>query len=212
MFCQEAGISFHSLKVSRLVFLSVHNHYIMVVEIFRKTDTDGQNQIKRRQISLWSSSGFASSAESEMSVHNSGERGKPRALSGVLTVSHLLPFNLRVPGPQDGERGPAVCWVAGSFLQRDLGQCLPQPHGRHHCVRDLQTAWLWDSGTLNSSVSLREGSRPQWVDLIQCRKTDTSLWQCPSDPWKYSSCSPKEEAYISCAGDLLSVSVSVPTL
>ncbi|KAB0387272.1 hypothetical protein FD755_002228 [Muntiacus reevesi] len=58
-----------------------------------------------------------------------------------------------------------------------------------------------DSGTLNSSVGLREGSRPRWVDLIQCRKTDTSLWQCPSDPWKYSSCSPKEEAYISCAGD-----------
>ncbi|KAF4022835.1 hypothetical protein G4228_014557, partial [Cervus hanglu yarkandensis] len=56
-----------------------------------------------------------------------------------------------------------------------------------------------DSGSLNTSVGLREGSRPQWVDLIQCRKTDTSLWQCPSDPWKYSSCSPKEEAYISCA-------------
>ncbi|XP_057557904.1 antigen WC1.1-like [Hippopotamus amphibius kiboko] len=57
-----------------------------------------------------------------------------------------------------------------------------------------------DSGTLNSSVAFREGSRPRWVDLIQCRKTDTSLWQCPSDPWKYSSCSSKEEAYISCAG------------
>ena len=122
---------------------SVYIHYIMVVEIFRKTDTDGQSQIKMRQVSLWSSSGFASSAGSEMSVHKFGERGKPRALSGFLTVSCLLPFNLRVPGPQDGERGPAVCWVAGSFLQRDLGQCLPQPHGRHHCVRDLQTAWLW---------------------------------------------------------------------
>ena len=59
-----------------------------------------------------------------------------------------------------------------------------------------------DSGSLNTSVGLREGSRPRWVDLIQCRKTDTSLWQCPSGPWKYSSCSPKEEAYISCEGDL----------
>ena len=59
-----------------------------------------------------------------------------------------------------------------------------------------------DSGSLNTSVGLREGSRPRWVDGIQCQKTDTSLWQCPSDPWKYSSCSPKEEAYISCAGDL----------
>ncbi|XFG00739.1 hypothetical protein AB1E19_004363 [Capra hircus] len=57
-----------------------------------------------------------------------------------------------------------------------------------------------DSGSLNTSVGLREGSRPRWVDLIQCQKIDTSLWQCPSDPWKYSSCSPKEEAYISCAG------------
>ncbi|XP_043296234.1 antigen WC1.1-like [Cervus canadensis] len=57
-----------------------------------------------------------------------------------------------------------------------------------------------DSGSLNTSVGLREGSRPRWVDGIQCRKTDTSLWQCPSDPWKYSSCSPKDEAYISCAG------------
>ena len=67
-----------------------------------------------------------------------------------------------------------------------------------------------DNGTLDTFVALREGSRPRWVDGIQCQKTDTSL--CPSDPWKYSSCSPKEEAYISCAGDLLSVSMSVSTL
>ncbi|KAM9683684.1 LOW QUALITY PROTEIN: antigen WC1.1-like [Dama dama] len=57
-----------------------------------------------------------------------------------------------------------------------------------------------DSGNFNSSVSLREGSRSRWVDGIRCRNMDTSLWQCPSDPWIYSSCSPKEEAYISCAG------------
>ncbi|XP_045021218.1 antigen WC1.1 [Bubalus bubalis] len=57
-----------------------------------------------------------------------------------------------------------------------------------------------DSGSLNSSVALREGSRLRWVDGIRCRKTDTSLWQCPSDPWNYNSCSPKEEVYISCAG------------
>ena len=59
-----------------------------------------------------------------------------------------------------------------------------------------------DSGSLNTSVGLREGYRPRWLDLVQCWKTDTSFWQCPSGLWKYSSCSPKEEAYISCAGDL----------
>ncbi|XP_016077205.1 PREDICTED: antigen WC1.1-like [Miniopterus natalensis] len=57
-----------------------------------------------------------------------------------------------------------------------------------------------DSGTLESSVDFREGSRPRWVDGIRCRKTDMSLWQCPSDPWKYSSCNPRDEAYITCAG------------
>ena len=64
-----------------------------------------------------------------------------------------------------------------------------------------------DSGTLNSSIVPREGSRLRWVDRIQCQKTDSFLWQCPSDPWRHNSCSSKEEAYISCAGNLLSVSM-----
>ncbi|XP_045411162.1 antigen WC1.1-like [Lemur catta] len=57
-----------------------------------------------------------------------------------------------------------------------------------------------DSGTLDSSVAVREGSRSRWVDGIRCRKTATSLWQCPSDPWKDRSCFSTEEAYITCAG------------
>nr|XP_003469466.2 antigen WC1.1-like [Cavia porcellus] len=56
-----------------------------------------------------------------------------------------------------------------------------------------------DSGTLNYFISPREGSRLQWVDGIKCRKTDTSLWQCPSNAWKHRSCLPRDEAYITCA-------------
>ncbi|XP_073079228.1 antigen WC1.1 [Manis javanica] len=55
-----------------------------------------------------------------------------------------------------------------------------------------------DRGMLSSSEVDRAGSRPRWVDQIQCRKSDFSLWQCPSDPWKHTSCSAKEEAYITC--------------
>uniref|UniRef100_A0A8C5ZFB4 SRCR domain-containing protein n=1 Tax=Marmota marmota marmota TaxID=9994 RepID=A0A8C5ZFB4_MARMA len=55
-----------------------------------------------------------------------------------------------------------------------------------------------DTGTLDFLIPSREGSRPRWVDGIRCRETDTSLWQCPSDPWKHQSCSPKEEAHITC--------------
>uniref|UniRef100_A0A8C6ESZ9 SRCR domain-containing protein n=1 Tax=Marmota marmota marmota TaxID=9994 RepID=A0A8C6ESZ9_MARMA len=62
-----------------------------------------------------------------------------------------------------------------------------------------------DTGTLDFLVPPRERSRPHWVDGIHCRETDTSLWQCPSDPWKHQSCSAKEEAHITCRGDLLSI-------
>ncbi|XP_015356095.2 antigen WC1.1-like [Marmota marmota marmota] len=55
-----------------------------------------------------------------------------------------------------------------------------------------------DTGTLDFLIPSREVSRPHWVDGIHCRETDTSLWQCPSDPWKYQSCSPEEEVHITC--------------
>ncbi|KAG8509103.1 Antigen WC1.1, partial [Galemys pyrenaicus] len=58
-----------------------------------------------------------------------------------------------------------------------------------------------DSGTISFMTAVREGSRARWVDGIWCQKMDTSLWQCPSDPWNYHSCSSKEEAFITCAGD-----------
>ena len=125
----------------------------------------------------------------------------------ILLCPVSSPFNLRVPGPQDGKRGPAVYWVAGSFLQWIWGSVCRSPMEDITVSMICRQLGCGDSGTLNSSVGLREGSRPQWLDGIRCQKTDTSLWQCPSDPWNYTSCSPKEEAYISCAGDSLYVSV-----
>ncbi|XP_048643513.1 antigen WC1.1-like [Marmota marmota marmota] len=61
--------------------------------------------------------------------------------------------------------------------------------------------------TLDFLIPSREGARPHWVNGIHCRETDISLWQCPSDPWKHLSCSAKEEAHITCTGDLLALSM-----
>uniref|UniRef100_A0A8C5ZUY7 SRCR domain-containing protein n=1 Tax=Marmota marmota marmota TaxID=9994 RepID=A0A8C5ZUY7_MARMA len=58
-----------------------------------------------------------------------------------------------------------------------------------------------DTGTLDFLVPSREGSRPHWVDGICCRETDTSLWQLAIFSRKQRSCSPKEEAHITCAGN-----------
>ena len=138
----------------------------------------------------------------EMSVHIFPERGKPRALSGmslcpVSSLSILEFLALRMVSEDQQCAG----WLE-VFYNGTWGSVCRSP------MEDITVSIICsqlgcgDSGSLNTSVGLREGSRPRWVDLIQCRKTDTSLWQCPSGPWKYSSCSPKEEAYISCEGDL----------
>ena len=201
MFCQEAGVSSLSLQVSRLVFLPVHIHYIMVVEIFRKTDTDRQSQIKRRQVSLWLSNGFASSAGSQMSVHNFGREENPEhwvqsSLCPVFSILILEFLALRMVSEDQECAG----WLE-VFYNGTWGSVCRSPMDDITVSIICRPLGCGDSGSLNISVGLREGSRPRWVDLIQCRKMDTSLWQCPSGPWKYSSCSPKEEAYISCAGD-----------
>ena len=139
----------------------------------------------------------------EISVHIFPERGKPRALSGVslCPVSSLLILEflaLRMVSEDQQCAG----WLE-VFYNGTWGSVCRSP------MEDITVSIICsqlgcgDSGSLNFSVALREGSRPQWVDGIRCRNTDTSLWQCPSDPWNCSSCSPKEEAYISCSGELL---------
>ncbi|XP_075409486.1 antigen WC1.1-like [Tenrec ecaudatus] len=57
-----------------------------------------------------------------------------------------------------------------------------------------------NTGQLNISAGVRTGSLLQWVDRIQCHKSDSTLWQCPSDPWNNRSCPPNEVAHIVCEG------------
>lgn len=142
-----------------------------------------------------------------MSVHNHRhEEKKSRALSGMFTVdcfplsplSYLDFLNLRLVSEDQQCAG----WLE-VFYNGTWGSVC------HSHMADITLSIICrqlgcgNSGTLNSSIVPREGSRLRWVDQIQCRKTDSSLWQCPSDSWRRNSCSSKEEAYISCAGNLL---------
>ena len=154
-----------------------------------------------------------SSAGSGVYGHYFWGRGRPRALSGMLTVSPVSSLSIleflalrMVSGDQE-----CAGWLE-VFYNGTWGSVCRSPMDDVTVSIICSQLGCGDSGSLNTSVGLREGSRPHWVDGIQCQRTDPSLWQCPSDPWNYNSCSPKEEAYISCAGDLLSVSVSLPTM
>uniref|UniRef100_K7GGC8 SRCR domain-containing protein n=1 Tax=Pelodiscus sinensis TaxID=13735 RepID=K7GGC8_PELSI len=45
-----------------------------------------------------------------------------------------------------------------------------------------------------------EGTGPIWVEMLNCRGTELSLWDCRAKPWGDSNCGHKEDAAVSCSG------------
>ncbi|XP_077680473.1 antigen WC1.1-like [Eretmochelys imbricata] len=45
-----------------------------------------------------------------------------------------------------------------------------------------------------------EGTGPIWVETLNCRGTESSLWDCPAKPWGESNCGHKEDAAMNCSG------------
>ncbi|XP_067406887.1 antigen WC1.1-like [Emydura macquarii macquarii] len=45
-----------------------------------------------------------------------------------------------------------------------------------------------------------EGTGPIWVEKVNCKGTESSLWDCPATPWGESNCGHKEDAAVNCSG------------
>ncbi|XP_072566449.1 scavenger receptor cysteine-rich domain-containing protein DMBT1-like [Paramormyrops kingsleyae] len=56
------------------------------------------------------------------------------------------------------------------------------------------------SGTVQNTPSRLEGA-PHWIDELQCRPHDSTLYQCPSAPWGGNQCEYDEVADITCEGE-----------
>ncbi|CAM2097429.1 unnamed protein product [Caretta caretta] len=44
-----------------------------------------------------------------------------------------------------------------------------------------------------------QGTGPIWVETLNCRGTESSLWDCPAKPWGESNCGHKEDAAVNCS-------------
>uniref|UniRef100_A0A8C3FM11 SRCR domain-containing protein n=1 Tax=Chrysemys picta bellii TaxID=8478 RepID=A0A8C3FM11_CHRPI len=47
-----------------------------------------------------------------------------------------------------------------------------------------------------------EGTGPIWVEKVNCRGTESSLWDCPAKPWGESNCGHKEDVAVNCLGEV----------
>lgn len=128
------------------------------------------------------------------------------------------------------------CEITNSFLPEFTSLRLTSEVPREHCAGHLEVFYngTWgsvggssmppttvgvvcrqlgcaDNGAVKPTSSDKTPSRLMWVDNVQCPKGVSTLWQCPSSPWKQRRASPSEESWITCDSEY-PVSISNSTL
>ncbi|XP_069044356.1 scavenger receptor cysteine-rich type 1 protein M130-like [Lepisosteus oculatus] len=77
----------------------------------------------------------------------------------------------------------------GSICQNRM-----DPHTASLICRQL------NCGDFDKFYTPDDGSGLKWLDDVQCKKHDVSLWQCPHSPWGENSCTDRDVAGLICKG------------
>uniref|UniRef100_A0A8C4YFX3 SRCR domain-containing protein n=1 Tax=Gopherus evgoodei TaxID=1825980 RepID=A0A8C4YFX3_9SAUR len=95
---------------------------------------------------------------------------------------------LRVMGGEDGCSGRVEVWYQGSW-----GTVCDDSWDMADANVVCKLLGCGSAISALDKAAFGEGTGPIWVEKLNCRGTESSLWDCPAKPWGESNCDHKED-------------------
>ncbi|CAM4441100.1 unnamed protein product [Caretta caretta] len=102
---------------------------------------------------------------------------------------------LRVVGGEDRCSGRVEVWYRGSW-----GTVCDDSWDMADAKVVCEQLGCGSAVSALGEAAFGEGTGPIWVEKLNCRGTESSLWDCPAKPWGESNCDHKEDAAVNCSG------------
>ncbi|XP_039392033.1 scavenger receptor cysteine-rich type 1 protein M130-like isoform X2 [Mauremys reevesii] len=135
------------------------------------------------------------------SVHHFLSIGKkekpPQTLFGECpnSTSCTDQEKLRVVGGEDRCLGRVEVWYRGSW-----GTVCDDSWDMADAKVVCKQLGCGSAVPVPGEAAFGEGTGPIWVESLNCRGTESSLWDCPAKPWGESNCGHKEDVGVNCSG------------
>ncbi|KAM9169317.1 LOW QUALITY PROTEIN: scavenger receptor cysteine-rich type 1 protein M130-like, partial [Pangshura tecta] len=102
---------------------------------------------------------------------------------------------LRVVGGEDRCSGRVEVWYRGSW-----GTVCDYSWDMEDANDVCKLLGCGSAVSAPDKAAFGEGTGPIWVETLNCRGTESSLWDCPAKPWGESNCGHKEDAAVNFSG------------
>uniref|UniRef100_A0A8C3HFU6 SRCR domain-containing protein n=1 Tax=Chrysemys picta bellii TaxID=8478 RepID=A0A8C3HFU6_CHRPI len=101
---------------------------------------------------------------------------------------------LRVVGGEDRCSGRVEVWYRGSW-----GTVCDDSWDMADANVVCKQLGCGSAVSATGEAAFGEGTGPIWVEKVNCRGTESSLWDCPAMPWGESNCDHKEDTAVNCS-------------
>ncbi|KAM9246585.1 antigen WC1.1-like [Leptosomus discolor] len=102
---------------------------------------------------------------------------------------------LRVVGGEDGCSGRVEIWHQGSW-----GTVCDDSWDVADANVVCRQLGCGSAVSVPSEAAFGEGTGPIWLEKVDCKGTELSLWDCPAKPLFDKNCNHKEDAAVNCSG------------